>query len=157
MKSNQEKESYNSPFTFYEKFDLYNGVKQGQIIPNYTTYFASRKIINKRETFLNLSYMKHRQLFKKHTHFFTSLVLSRIMYKRQEQSLQLIGFYFMICTVSNIEIQDDLYTRSPYKNTKEKYTSELPSDCTQYYKFYNMIYEGDDDIYQDAIKESCGN
>ena len=37
--------------------------------------------------------------------FYTGLVLSRIMYKRQEESLQLIGFHFMICTVSNIEIQ----------------------------------------------------
>ena len=51
VKTSQEKESYISPFTFYEKFDLYNGVKYGKIIPNYTTYFASRKIINKREPF----------------------------------------------------------------------------------------------------------
>ena len=42
IKSNLEKERYISPFTFYEKFDLYNGVKHGQIMPNYTTYFASR-------------------------------------------------------------------------------------------------------------------
>ena len=33
VESNQEKESYISPFTFYEKFDLYNGIKHGQIIP----------------------------------------------------------------------------------------------------------------------------
>ena len=48
---------------------------------------------------------------------------------------------------SNIPKYIFLYTRFSYKNTKEKYTSELPtSDCTQYYKFFNIYYEEDDDI-----------
>ena len=55
---------------------------------------------------------------------------------------------------SNIPKYTYLYTRSSYKNTKEKYTTELPSEYTKHYKFFNIYYEGDDDIYQDAIKES---
>ena len=47
-----------------------------------------------------------------------------------------------------------LCTSSSYENTKEKYTSEIPSDCTQRYKFFNIYYEGDDDIYQNAVMKS---
>ena len=53
---------------------------------------------------------------------------------------------------SNIPKYTYLYSRSSYKNTKEKYTSELPSDCTQHYKLFNIFYEDDDDIYQHAVK-----
>jgi len=60
----REKERYISPFTFYPKFELYNGVKYGEMIPNYTTYFSSKKIKNKREIFIKLSHMKHRQLYE---------------------------------------------------------------------------------------------
>ena len=251
VESNQEKESYISSFTFYKKFDLHNGVKHGQIIPNYTTYFALRKIINKRETFLNLCYMKHQQLFKSIHSFYTDFtqILHRFtqflhrfsteqnyvqktrgiittnwllfydMYCKQrrdpicthgkkifsarywqdsttESGSYTISFLcifksnlsvplqFQISQVfseytkynilnehevpviiqdfgtvqkvyrldpyyssSNIPKYTYLYTRSSYKNTKEKYTSELPtSDCTQYYKFFNIYYEEDDDI-----------
>ena len=55
---------------------------------------------------------------------------------------------------SNIPKYTYFYTRSSYKNTKEKYTSELPSDCTQHYKIFNIYYEGDDDIYQDTVIKS---
>ena len=44
--------------------------------------------------------------------------------------------------------------RSSFKNTKEKYTSELPSDCAQHYNFFNIYYEDDDGIYQYAVKSS---
>ena len=54
----------------------------------------------------------------------------------------------------NIPKYTYLYTRSLYKNTKEKNTSELPSDYAQHYKFFNIYYESDDDIYQDAVMES---
>ena len=69
VQSYREKERYISPFTFYPKFDLYNGVKHGQIIRNYTTYFSSKKIQNKREIFLKQCFMKHRQLHQQESRF----------------------------------------------------------------------------------------
>ena len=63
--TDREKDRYVSPFTFYPKFDLYNGVKYGEMVPDYSTYFSSRKIKNKREIFIKISHLKHQQLYEK--------------------------------------------------------------------------------------------
>ena len=57
--TNQEKERYISPFSIYPNFELYNGIKYGQIIPNCTTHLSSKNIKNKRDFFTNLCDMKH--------------------------------------------------------------------------------------------------
>ena len=59
-----DKDIHISPFTFYPKFEFYNGVKYGENLSNYATYFSSQEIKDKRELFFNEINIKHLQLFK---------------------------------------------------------------------------------------------
>ena len=54
-----DQEVHLSPFTFYPKFEFYNGVKYGEMLPKYTTYFANQDIEDKIELFLNEVNIKH--------------------------------------------------------------------------------------------------
>ena len=61
--TSNNKDLHISPFTFYPKFEFNNGIKYGEILPNYTTYFSSQEIKDKRELFFNEMNIKHQQLF----------------------------------------------------------------------------------------------
>ncbi len=63
MPVDKNKESHISPFTFYPKFDLYNGVKYGEILPKYSTYFSNQDIKDKMELLFNKINVKHQQLY----------------------------------------------------------------------------------------------
>ena len=74
--TSNDKDLHVSPFTFYPKFEFYNGVKYGEILPNYTTYFSSQEIKDKRELFFN--------------------EIKIILRLYPMQKLVLIGYYIMI-------------------------------------------------------------
>ena len=70
-----------------------------------------------------------------------------MLYKRYIDWILII----QVSTSQNIHI----HILGPHtKIEKNIYTSELPSDCTQHFKFFDIYYKGDDDIYQDAVIKS---